>query len=76
MKITRLTTAVVQANYDYTFVRIEADRDGLYGTGECFFAPGLTAILSELAPLLIGHKVAEVLSQWLGSIDYDERESG
>jgi gluconate/galactonate dehydratase len=60
MKITRLTTAVVQANYDYTFVRIEADQDGLYGTGECFFAPGLTAIIAELAPLLIGRDPREI----------------
>lgn len=60
MKITRLTTAVVQANYDYTFVRIETDQDGLYGTGECFFAPGLTAIIGELAPLLIGGDPREI----------------
>lgn len=60
MKITRVTTAVVEANYDYTFVRVEVDRDGLYGTGECFFAPGLTAILRELAPLLIGQDPREI----------------
>ena len=47
MKITRLTTAVVQANYDYTFVRIETDRGRPLGTGECFFAPGLTAIIAR-----------------------------
>lgn len=60
MKITRVTTAVVEANYDYTFVRVEADRDGLRGTGECFFAPGLTAILRELAPLLVGQDPREI----------------
>jgi L-alanine-DL-glutamate epimerase-like enolase superfamily enzyme len=60
MQITRLTTAVVQANYDYTFVRIKADCGDQYGTGECFFAPGLTAILSELAPLLIGKDPREI----------------
>lgn len=60
MKITRVTTAVVEANYDYTFVRIETDRDGLYGTGECFFAPGLTAIFAELAPLLAGRDPREI----------------
>ncbi len=60
MEIRRLSTAVVQANYDYTFVRIEADQDGLYGTGECFFAPGLTAIIAELAPLLIGRDPREI----------------
>jgi L-alanine-DL-glutamate epimerase-like enolase superfamily enzyme len=60
VKITRLTTAVVQANYDYTYVRIETNHDGLYGTGECFFAPGLTAIIAELAPLLIGRDPREI----------------
>lgn len=60
MKITRVTTAVVEANYDYTFVRIETDRGGLYGTGECFFAPGLTAIYKELATLLIGCDPREI----------------
>jgi gluconate/galactonate dehydratase len=60
VKITRLTTAVVQANYDYTFVRIETDQSDFYGTGECFFAPGLTAILAELAPLLLGRDPREI----------------
>ena len=60
MKITRVTTAVVEANYDYTFVRIETDRDGLYGTGECFFAPGLTTLVRELTPLLIGRDPREI----------------
>jgi hypothetical protein len=32
MKITRCATAVVEANYDYTYVRIHAD-DGACGTG-------------------------------------------
>ena len=43
MKITRCATAVVEANYDYTYVRIFADND-LYGTGECFFAPSVTMV--------------------------------
>lgn len=59
MKITRCTTAVVEANYDYTYVRIFNDR-GEYGTGECFFAPGLTAALYEMFPLLIGRDPREV----------------
>lgn len=59
MKITRCTTAVVEANYDYTYVRIHAD-DGCYGTGECFFAPGLTAAQREMFPLLIGRDPREV----------------
>lgn len=59
MKIARCTTAVVEANYDYTFVRIETE-DGTYGTGECFFAPGLTAALAEMFPLLIGRDPREI----------------
>jgi gluconate/galactonate dehydratase len=60
LKITRVTTAVVEANYDYTYVRVESDRSGLHGTGECFFAPGLTAIIAELVPLLIGRDPREI----------------
>ncbi len=53
MKISAVKTAVVEANYDYTYVRVYADSEE-YGTGECFFAPGLTAIIRELAPVLVG----------------------
>ncbi|MBM3457370.1 MAG: mandelate racemase/muconate lactonizing enzyme family protein [Armatimonadetes bacterium] len=53
MRITRVTTAVVEANYDWTFVRIETDT-GLTGLGECFFAPGLTAMIRDLRNVLIG----------------------
>jgi len=53
MKISAVKTAVVEANYDYTYVRVYAD-SGEYGTGECFFAPGLTAIVRDLAPVMLG----------------------
>jgi len=53
MKVTAVKTAVVEANYDYTYIRVYADT-GEYGTGESFFAPGLTAIIRDLAPALIG----------------------
>jgi L-alanine-DL-glutamate epimerase-like enolase superfamily enzyme len=59
MKIRHCSTAVVEANYDYTFVRIHAD-NGVYGTGECFFAPGLTAALREMFPLLMGRDPRQV----------------
>ena len=39
LKIVRLKTAVVEGNFDWTFVRIETD-EGIQGLGECFFAPG------------------------------------
>ena len=53
MKILRLKAAVVEGNFDWTFVRIETD-EGLRGLGECFFAPGLTSILRSLEPLQLG----------------------
>jgi L-alanine-DL-glutamate epimerase-like enolase superfamily enzyme len=53
MKITRLKTAVVEGNFDWTFVKIESDK-GLSGIGECFFAPGLTSILHDLEPVIVG----------------------
>lgn len=59
MKIRRLKTAVVEGNFDWTFVRLETD-DGLQGLGECFFAPGLTSILRSLEPLLIGEDARDI----------------
>jgi len=59
VKITRLKTAVVEGNFDWTFVRIETD-ESITGLGECFFAPGLTAILRSLEPLLIGEDPRDI----------------
>jgi L-alanine-DL-glutamate epimerase-like enolase superfamily enzyme len=59
LKIVRLRTAVVEGNFDWTFVRIETD-EGIQGLGECFFAPGLTAILRSLEPLLLGEDPRDV----------------
>jgi L-alanine-DL-glutamate epimerase-like enolase superfamily enzyme len=59
MKILRLRTAVVEGNFDWTFVRIETD-EGVRGLGECFFAPGLTSILRSLEPLLLGEDPRDI----------------
>jgi L-alanine-DL-glutamate epimerase-like enolase superfamily enzyme len=59
VKILRLKTAVVEGNFDWTFVRIETD-EGIRGLGECFFAPGLTCILRSLEPLLVGEDPRDV----------------
>ena len=50
---------MVEGNFDWTFVRIETD-EGIQGLGECFFAPGLTAILRSLEPLLLGEDPRDV----------------
>ena len=59
MKIARLTTAVIEANYDWTIVRVESD-EGLHGWGEAFCAPGLVETIHELAPLLEGRDARHV----------------
>ncbi|MED3716324.1 mandelate racemase/muconate lactonizing enzyme family protein [Geobacillus thermodenitrificans] len=62
MKIKRIETAVIQGNYDWTLVRVYTDNE--YGTGECFFSPGLTAVIRDLAPLLIGEDPRDVDRLW------------
>jgi len=59
MRLTRLTTAVVEANYDWTIVRAESD-EGLVGWGEGFCAPALPETIRELAPLIEGRDARHV----------------
>jgi L-alanine-DL-glutamate epimerase-like enolase superfamily enzyme len=59
LKIVRLKTAVVEGNFDWTFVRIETD-EGIQGLGECFFAPGLSSILRSLEPVILGEDPRDV----------------
>jgi gluconate/galactonate dehydratase len=63
VRITRVSTAVVEANFEWTFVRVETDAD-VRGLGECFLAPGLTAIIRQLAPLLEGEDARDVDRLW------------
>lgn len=72
-KITGIKTAVVEANFHWTYVRILSDCDGgLYGTGECFFAPGLEPIIKQFESVLLGEdfrnieKLVEKM-RWAGS---------
>jgi L-alanine-DL-glutamate epimerase-like enolase superfamily enzyme len=56
-KILKLSTAVVQANFNWHYVRVYSDASGgLYGTGECFFAPGLPRIIEEFSDMLAGEE--------------------
>jgi L-alanine-DL-glutamate epimerase-like enolase superfamily enzyme len=59
LKVRSVTTAVVEANFDWTIIRVEDD-DGRVGWGEAFFAPGLTSIVTELAALVVGHDTRHV----------------
>jgi L-alanine-DL-glutamate epimerase-like enolase superfamily enzyme len=60
-KITKISTAVVQANFEWTYIRVYTDATGgLHGTGECFFAPGLTSIVAEFGRLLVGEEALNI----------------
>ncbi|MEV0720686.1 mandelate racemase/muconate lactonizing enzyme family protein [Asanoa sp. NPDC050611] len=59
MRIRSVTTAVVEANFDWTIVRIEAV-DGTVGWGEAFFAPGLVEIVDALGELVVGADARDV----------------
>jgi L-alanine-DL-glutamate epimerase-like enolase superfamily enzyme len=61
LKIAKITTAVVQANFEWTYVRVYSVADGgAHGTGECFFAPGLTRIIAEFSELLAGENALDI----------------
>lgn len=53
MRITRVSTAVLEANFDWTLVRVETDA-GVAGFGEAFLGPGLTSVIREFNEILIG----------------------
>jgi L-alanine-DL-glutamate epimerase-like enolase superfamily enzyme len=59
MRIARISTAVIEANYDWTIVRVESD-EGIAGWGEAFCAPGLTQTIRELSTLLEGEDARHV----------------
>ena len=63
MRITAVRTAVVEANYDWTFVRVYSD-EGLTGIGESFGAPGLSSIIRQFEPLLVGEDLSNVDALW------------
>lgn len=59
MKITRISTAVLEANFDWTIIRVETD-EKITGYGEAFLGPGLTAIIREFATILEGEDLSSI----------------
>ena len=53
MKITNISTAVIESNFDWTIIKVETD-EKTTGYGEGFVGPGLTKIIEEFARILIG----------------------
>lgn len=59
MRITIIQTAVIEANYDWTIIKVITD-NGLVGWGEAFFAPGLSASIAEFNEFLVGEDPRDV----------------
>lgn len=58
-RIAAVSTAVVEANFDYTFVRIHT-QGGTYGTGECFPTPGIVGLVEQFGQLLTAAEARQV----------------
>ena len=59
MRIRRISTAVIEANFDWTLIKIETD-EGVTGYGEAFVGPGLTAVIREFREVLEGEDPANI----------------
>lgn len=53
MKITRISTAVIQGNFPWVLVKIETDR-GITGLGEAYWGAGVAELVHKCKPLLLG----------------------
>ncbi len=72
MKITKISTAVVESNFDWTIIRAETD-EGITGYGEAFLGPGLTHVIAEFAGMLVGEdptSIDRVMRRMKGSVAY------
>jgi galactonate dehydratase len=59
-EITDLDTLVIDGNFPWTIVRVEAD-DGTVGIGECYPSPGVHEIITDyLRPVLVGETPLDV----------------
>src|ERR1700733_4521999 len=53
MRITHISTAVIESNFDWTIVKVETD-EIITSYGEAFLGPLLTAVIREFAEILKG----------------------
>ena len=53
MKITRVSTAVIEGNFPWVLVRVETD-EGITGLGEAYWGAGVAELVHKAKPVLIG----------------------
>ncbi|MDA4129402.1 MAG: mandelate racemase/muconate lactonizing enzyme family protein [Thaumarchaeota archaeon] len=58
LKITKVTSATVEGNYQWAFARVYAGE--LFGTGEGFYAPELEGVIKQFGRLLVGENALEI----------------
>jgi L-alanine-DL-glutamate epimerase-like enolase superfamily enzyme len=58
LKITKVTSATVQGNYNWAYARVYAGEE--YGTGEGFHGPLLEGIIREFGRLLVGEDALNI----------------
>src|SRR5437763_16104328 len=63
MKITDIRTAVIAANFPWNLIRVYTD-SGLVGLGEAYWGPGVTDVVEQLKPRLVGEDPLEVDRLW------------
>jgi L-alanine-DL-glutamate epimerase-like enolase superfamily enzyme len=59
MRITKLSTAVMESNFDWIIVKVETD-ENITGYGEAFVGPAVSAVIREIATILIGEDPASI----------------
>lgn len=59
MKIKHISTAVMEANFDWTIVKVETD-ENITGYGEAFLGPGLTGVIREFSAILVGEDAVAI----------------
>ncbi len=59
MRIAKIETCVLEANYDWTIVKVKTD-SSMVGWGEAFVAPSLTGVIAQLNEILPGEDPRDV----------------
>ena len=53
MRITRVSTAVIDGNFPWVLVKVETD-EGITGLGEAYWGVGVAELVHKAAPVIIG----------------------
>src|SRR3974390_1209763 len=75
MRIAKISTAVIESNFDWVLVKVETD-EKITGYGEAYFGPGVSAVIREFATVLVGEdptSIDRILRRMRGMTAYCSR---